>query len=49
MYEMNLDAVIQLIQGLKLGICKADKTFRCHLGAKKDRKKSAILVATDPT
>ena len=45
---MKLDAVFLWILGLGLGICIADKTFRCHLATKKDRKKSAISVATDP-
>ena len=44
---MKLDAVFLWILGLEVGIFIADKTFTCHLATKKDRKNSAISVATD--
>ena len=44
---MKLEAVFLWILGLELGIFIADKTFTCHLATKKDRKNSAISVATD--
>ena len=47
-YEMNLDTVFLWIWSLELGICKADKTFRCHLAAKKDRKKVNYLGSHRP-